>query len=372
MNGLVSGIRLRFGSNWHADSFAPAVFAAAHGINAESSAELQAPAWPDPWPSVFLDSEDGKIGDQIEAWCSALGLKGKIYRSNPDAFQMTSRRSTLLLSSLGSPLDKKIQASWVRAQSSEPMGMMKISRSEISRLKELRNRLNEWDPMDSARAVLGSPRCAWFEGSWDDCRALWPKVRQTRRKHEFTPRGWWIEMQLEIDQKSMAQVPLALTPFFSIQMDGAPAIYGYSRRDEQGVLVRIRTMAPWSEESLGLSWQRKYLARALRATYQCIPGLEWCAPKLVPDFAPDDSLELRKKYGFKKLADIPVALRVLNDNSPRAVVSLKNRVVARWKQILQWRTQTPWFWREQSILRRTYCGHPCFIWFEVSRIKSWL
>lgn len=365
--------KIRFGRVWKPDVFCAALFGRHAGIAMESKQAFEAPAWPEPWPSVFFDSADGKVAATVQKWAEEQGLKGTLYQGSPDVFQIIQRPEGKLLSSLEKKWGTQTEATWLKSMTGAKLSHQILEKSERKKLAEVRRLIHLWDRHDSARSALGGRRCAWFEGTWEDCAQLWPAPRSSRFKpRKPKPKGWWIEFQMEIDRKHSELVPLALTPFFTITTAKAPTIYGYSRRDEHRTWIRIRTLAPWSEETLSLAWQRKYMARALRAVFECIPGLQWCEPALKPDFSSDDSQTLKRLYGYRKLEEIPDVLRVIQDSDPEMVIPLQRRGIALWNQAKHFKAQVILFWIQQNFLSRVLKGHPCWSWFRLNQVKPWL
>lgn len=367
------GVQIRFGRAWRPEYFCSALYGLQNGVPMESRQAFEPPSWPEPWPSVFPDSSDGKMGALIEKWAREKDLKGTIFRSSPDAFQLVSRPEGTLLSSIGKKWGVAVDGAWLKALQGLRLQQLNLEKAEKKKLKNLRQLIGAWDHKDAIRGALGAKRCAWFEATWEDCAKLWPAPKNSRFKARAPkPKGWWIEFQLEVNAKHADLVPLALTPFFTIQIQGAPTIYGYSRRDQQRTWIRLRTLAPWDEETLSIAWQRKYMARALRAAYECIPGLQWCEPELKPDFSSDESQSLKRLYGYRKLDEIPEVLRVTQAPDPLVIVPLKSWAIAKWHQIQFFKVRVLFFWLQERFLNRTFKKHPCMSWFKHSQIKSWI
>ena len=96
------------------------------------------------------------------------------------------------------------------------------------------------------------------------------------------------------------------TPAVEIEL-AEPGEYG--TRDQERKLIFLRTILPFTTESLNWEFQRMTAARMFRLASKLIPYLEFHVMKVFPDFRSDDQTELKRVYPFERLEMIPENLR---------------------------------------------------------------
>jgi hypothetical protein len=133
-----------------------------------------------------------------------------------------------------------------------------------------------------------------------------------RLKKAPEPTSWCFTLSLLVRE---AGVPAGMGSHLVWQDPGAPPLLieqvdpaDYGMRIEGKRLIFLRTYLPFTQETLGVDYQRKVAARMLRKFVEIAPFGEFHLLKAYPDFRGDGS-ELSEVYGFPSLALVPETLR---------------------------------------------------------------
>lgn len=131
-----------------------------------------------------------------------------------------------------------------------------------------------------------------------------------RRKKSPTPIGWRFTLSLVIqpDVIMPKMLPRAIwqekdSPILEIEMTN-PSDYGAHDPDYQ--ILHLRTLMPFSLESLQADYQKTVAGRMVRQAMEVIPFLETLILQIYPDFRGRmEGNEMAEIYGFPTLQDIP-------------------------------------------------------------------
>ena len=147
--------------------------------------------------------------------------------------------------------------------------------------------------------------------------------QMAREKKSPKPMGWRFTLALTVAQRSDCSWPFRRTiwkeptaPVVEIEV-ADPSDYGAKQADQK--LIFLRTILPFTQESLVASYQRMVAARMFRVATEIIPFLEKHVIKVYPDFryaetaSPErieNADELSEVYSFAIPQVIPENLRV--------------------------------------------------------------
>ncbi len=133
-----------------------------------------------------------------------------------------------------------------------------------------------------------------------------------RLKKAPEPTGWCFTLSLWVRE---AGVPAGMGSHLVWQDPGAPPLVieqvdpaDYGLQPEGRRLIFLRTYLPFTQETLGVGYQRRVASRMLRQFVEIAPFVEYHLLKAYPDFRGDGS-ELSEVSGFPSLALVPESLR---------------------------------------------------------------
>lgn len=129
------------------------------------------------------------------------------------------------------------------------------------------------------------------------------------------PVAWRFTLALTVHAEA---IPSGMLPRVVWREAGAPAIEieivkpeDYGVTSEPGNrLVFLRTLLPFTQESLAAEYQRMTAARMLRQLTELMPFLEYHVVRVYPDFRAENS-EISEAFGFASPDMIPENLRVI-------------------------------------------------------------
>lgn len=138
-----------------------------------------------------------------------------------------------------------------------------------------------------------------------------------KKKTPPQPKGWRFTLALTVHKEA---IPPGMLSRWVWQETGAPVLevetvnpedYQKTASDER--ILYVRTLMPYTTESLKPEYQRKVAARMMRQLIEVLPFLEFHLTRIYPDFRfgrenPNIETtfqELRDLYGFKTLDAIP-------------------------------------------------------------------
>ena len=138
-----------------------------------------------------------------------------------------------------------------------------------------------------------------------------------RLKPALTPTGWSFTLALTVHEEAIPPGVSSRTiwkeraaPALEIEIVN-PSDYGQAERGSR--FLFIRTLLPFTAESLQPSYQRLAAARMFRQVTELLPFLEFHVKRAYPDFRPDGAesaeSEFTEAYPFRSLAEIPENLR---------------------------------------------------------------
>ena len=149
-----------------------------------------------------------------------------------------------------------------------------------------------------------------------------------RGRKLMKPTGWRFTVALTVNQQAI--VPGLSrrmiwkehdAPIVEIEISD-PSEYGTKELDQK--LIFLRTILPFTQESLGIAHQRMVAARLFRVATEIIPFLERHVTRVYPDFRtaaavePGRADEFSKVYGFALPRMIPENLRVYDINQQKS------------------------------------------------------
>jgi phytoene dehydrogenase-like protein len=155
------------------------------------------------------------------------------------------------------------------------------------------------------------------------------------------PSGWRFTLALTVHDE-------AIIPGMSRRMiwkeENAPIVEietadpsEYGARDTDHKLIFLRTVLPYSQESLAIAYQRTIASRMFRLATEIIPFLEDHVTRIYPDFRPTQSGashsldwkdELSEIYGFATPKMIPENLLVYNPSDDRDSTGIEGLFVS--------------------------------------------
>lgn len=150
--------------------------------------------------------------------------------------------------------------------------------------------------VERAAELLSESGKAWFK----------------RLKSPPAPAGWKFTIALTVHEEAIAH---GAGQRLIWKEAGAPAIEietvapsDYGLREQGKKLVFLRTLMPYSQESLGAGYQSQVAARMVRKATELFPFLEFHILRIFPDFR-EAGTELGDVYGFPVPQLIPGNLR---------------------------------------------------------------
>ena len=135
-------------------------------------------------------------------------------------------------------------------------------------------------------------------------------------KTSHPPIGWRFTISIKVPQRA---IPPGMKSRSIWQEEGAPSLeiealtlsdYGNAKPEDR--LILVRTVLPFTDESLDLEYQRITAARMLRQLIEICPFIEDQMTYICPEFRPSPKEELREIYPFDSLESVPESLRVYN------------------------------------------------------------
>ncbi len=133
------------------------------------------------------------------------------------------------------------------------------------------------------------------------------------------PEGWRMTLALTVNAEA---IPPGMTSRNFWKEPGAPVLEietanpaDYGVMNPGAKLVFLRTVMPFSDESLDPRYQRLMAGRMFRKLTEIMPFVEFHVKRVYPDFHVESSLaDFSEAYGFKSLDEIPESLRVISKN----------------------------------------------------------
>jgi hypothetical protein len=152
----------------------------------------------------------------------------------------------------------------------------------------------------------------------------------TRPKKPLVPIGWKFTIAITVRKEA---IPKGILPRAVWQEDQAPPVEieivepkAYGVESDENRFIYLRTLMPFTGESLNLPYQRMISGRMMKLAMEIMPFLEYHVVRIFPDFrftnqpllpmkaggetgAGPDSNELQELYGFASLEMIPDNLK---------------------------------------------------------------
>ena len=130
------------------------------------------------------------------------------------------------------------------------------------------------------------------------------------------PRGWRFTLGLTVHAEAL---PPGMTSQAVWQEPGAPVLSievadpsDYGLIEPENRLIFVRTVLPFTRESLNVEYQRMISARMLRQVTEIFPFLEYHLKRVYPDFRAAATEPLSEAYGFASPEMIPENLRSIS------------------------------------------------------------
>lgn len=128
------------------------------------------------------------------------------------------------------------------------------------------------------------------------------------KQRRVSPVGWRFSIAFTVHAEA---IPTGMERRLIWKEEGAPVLEvevalpeDYSLRESDKRLVFLRTVLPFTPETLDPGYQAMVAARMLRQVSQLIPYLQYHVVRIYPDFT-DSTEELREVYSFDSLKAIP-------------------------------------------------------------------
>jgi hypothetical protein len=161
----------------------------------------------------------------------------------------------------------------------------------------------------------------------------WGMNWKYRRKKPLIPTGWKFTIALSVHPEA---IPFGLSPRSVWQEEGAPFLeievvnpQIYSGLKCSHTIIYLRTLLPYSKETLEPRYQRLIAARMVRQTMELLPFLEEHMVRIFPDFRRDGSgghaLQLPQAGGPKSASS---ASRTADVKSDENTTSQEDELVA--------------------------------------------
>lgn len=138
-----------------------------------------------------------------------------------------------------------------------------------------------------------------------------------KRKFKDSPAadGWKFTLALTVHAEA---IPPGMSSRVIWKEPGAPVLEveiahpeAYGMADSQHRLVFVRTLMPFTQESLDMGYQRMIAARMFKQLTEIMPFVEYHVTRIYPDFR-NDSLEMSEVFGFASPHLIPDNIRCIN------------------------------------------------------------
>lgn len=159
-----------------------------------------------------------------------------------------------------------------------------------------------------------------------ELESLEPLFDGSKRRFRASPHplGWRITVGLRVRSEGLPPGVLRRNifkqpgaPWIEMELaDPAESPEGFRRGAEPETLLFLRTVLPWTDESLRPEIQRRVCARMFAQVKHLLPFLEYHVVSAFPDLSLADTglASYREAYGYRTLEQIPESLRIYGDH----------------------------------------------------------